>query len=137
MGIPTFLSKDLRWTMTEFPLKNAKIVFCKKEKNSNKENVLERELTNKEWEMPMKTKGSQKNPFGKGSGYFVVLMSVIGTDDFMERYPVLCEHNIKVKDFLQKIHSIVLEKGVSDHKYWERMVEFPKDGNVWWIFQGS
>ena len=50
----------------------------------------------------MKTKGYQKHPFSKRGEYFVVFMNVIGNGDVMERYLVLCEYNIKVKDFFGK-----------------------------------
>jgi len=38
---------------------------------------------------------------------------------------------------LEKINRVALEKDMSDNKFWEGMIEYPKDGNVWWIRQGS
>lgn len=140
MVVPKFLlctqkQDRLSWIINKPPRQNAKII-TQKGKKGQKEQI-ERPLTDKEWNMQISTPQSKTHPFSNQKGFFIVLISIATKDSTMTRHPIFIEDKTTVEAFLEKIYKVAKKKGVANYEFWEGMCAYPKEGNVWWIVQGS
>lgn len=134
MVVPKFLlctqkQDHLSWIINKPPRQNAKILTQKGQK--------ERPLTEKEWNMQISTPQSKTHPFTHQKGFFITLISIATKGPTMTRHPILIEDKTTVEVFLEKIYEVAKKKGVANYEFWEGMCAYPKEGNVWWIVQGS